>query len=1385
MLILILSITTFFSISITAHAGIGQVTANTYKLDAGEMLTINCKGTKVYQVTYIGFHGKGKGTYSISNSSDQDVSEDFDFKNENDGYIAPALSYNKEMDSAPIFDIVVDEGEITVEINTANIGEPDVSKTNTQYNSTNITINVMANKREDITGINSDKETSIIDNEEKLSDFSIKSQNEVCHIVNSSKTSIDLQEAKESGVTVSKDNYQDYIIPKEVFESIEENNAYPTINVKLSKNKNDGIEYISTAFAKANDDSQLYRNTITTPLKIIKGNSYKIILKSPFIKNDTIYYIKQNNKIISSKTGIFEGKIFDNFDVNKDVYAYTTSENGKSTSSKMLLNILPDDNNKALNNLLNESDCSILGEKNLTTAVTNDNLNNTNNNLLGNSNLEFDLSSFNVPVSVDYDASSGIVQMALGISDFKWKNGKENEFSCFINDFKKIRDDVNKNKVWNNIQDSFSEQYSDTKKSYDNTKALKKKYGGINATNVSKDWDLEIIGYVKFEVIWETTLSGKKEPRLKCKEGEAVFTGKFEYDYSEPIFLGPVPAYIYLGWGAELSSKVTCENPISLTNDPVDWSFELDFTPDLTLGAGIGMKDLLSAGLYGNASVPISLNPATQNKEGNFKIDLSGEIGIEGSALFIFKTRIPLLESTVNLIDKKWIKDGSTQLNSSGCAFSSNFATGKNDIVSTNRNYIKNTSEWNKSSNLKPTGDSKEKSKIDSGIKYNILQESVFEHPQTQLACVGNKILMVYVEDDTTRSKNNRMKLMYTLYDFNSNSWSQPQPVDDDGKNDSYPYLVSDEKNAYLVWIKSKDLYPNDLSNSSDVLKGCEVYFAKFDTTKKAFVNNERITYDDIYDYNPIVAIDNNGNPIIYYASCTDNNPHGNNNIITKISNDKSVIAKDKSYILSITTSNKGDKCVFLMDKNNSSKEKSKVNAFIIQDEIETEINHNKAISEAFFANLNGRETLFYSDRSNIYYLDNLENEISCLPNNTNISSEVKTFETNKGLSFLFLKSGSKTSELFTSTQTEHGWSSPIQISRENCLLDSFDIIQDNGTIYGSLTKTYDKQTDLVAFSYNDFIDISLGDIYYTEANTLSGNNNSFEISLTNKGTKKVNNIDFTICDTLGTDIKQTVQVNIEPGETKNIKLKYPISFNYSKTTLKVEADIEGDVNTDNNISTKIIGLPDLSLESPTIEEFPDYYIVTSNINNLSRIYAEDINVSFIINNDTTIGNKKIKELSVFDKKEISMIVMKKDLIFDKEGIANIKFQVSSKSGDGNPEDNEIVSLLTNNYKNQSEDNPTTTTISSIASNPTIQTTESSTIMSTISTEPSGFIGDVNGDGTTNIKDAVIIQKYIVHILDFTNEQIKVADVNSDGIVDIKDATNIQKYVVRLTNKLG
>lgn len=58
------------------------------------------------------------------------------------------------------------------------------------------------------------------------------------------------------------------------------------------------------------------------------------------------------------------------------------------------------------------------------------------------------------------------------------------------------------------------------------------------------------------------------------------------------------------------------------------------------------------------------------------------------------------------------------------------------------------------------------------------------------------------------------------------------------------------------------------------------------------------------------------------------------------------------------------------------------------------------------------------------------------------------------------------------------------------------------------------------------------------------------------------------------------------------------------------------------------------------------------------------------------------------------------------------------------------------------------------------------------------LIGDVNNDGTVDVLDAMMIQKYTVDKVQLSGEQLYVADVNNDGIVDILDAMLIQKYAV-------
>ncbi len=80
-------------------------------------------------------------------------------------------------------------------------------------------------------------------------------------------------------------------------------------------------------------------------------------------------------------------------------------------------------------------------------------------------------------------------------------------------------------------------------------------------------------------------------------------------------------------------------------------------------------------------------------------------------------------------------------------------------------------------------------------------------------------------------------------------------------------------------------------------------------------------------------------------------------------------------------------------------------------------------------------------------------------------------------------------------------------------------------------------------------------------------------------------------------------------------------------------------------------------------------------------------------------------------------------------------------------------------------------------------TTEPSTGDDTKPSDPvvdKGILGDVNGDGKVNIKDATQIQKFAAKIISLTDaEQIR-ADVNADGKVNIKDATAIQKFVAKI-----
>jgi len=67
-----------------------------------------------------------------------------------------------------------------------------------------------------------------------------------------------------------------------------------------------------------------------------------------------------------------------------------------------------------------------------------------------------------------------------------------------------------------------------------------------------------------------------------------------------------------------------------------------------------------------------------------------------------------------------------------------------------------------------------------------------------------------------------------------------------------------------------------------------------------------------------------------------------------------------------------------------------------------------------------------------------------------------------------------------------------------------------------------------------------------------------------------------------------------------------------------------------------------------------------------------------------------------------------------------------------------------------------------------------------------GVCGDVNGDGSVDVLDIVLLMEYIISegTLPLTGEALACANVNGDGIVDILDVVAMISYVTGQTNNL-
>lgn len=88
-----------------------------------------------------------------------------------------------------------------------------------------------------------------------------------------------------------------------------------------------------------------------------------------------------------------------------------------------------------------------------------------------------------------------------------------------------------------------------------------------------------------------------------------------------------------------------------------------------------------------------------------------------------------------------------------------------------------------------------------------------------------------------------------------------------------------------------------------------------------------------------------------------------------------------------------------------------------------------------------------------------------------------------------------------------------------------------------------------------------------------------------------------------------------------------------------------------------------------------------------------------------------------------------------------------------------------------------TGTINTVVTEDSTPTDPSTTNPSTTEPNPAGLKGDANRDGSVDIKDVTLIQRWLAGLITDSQLNLAVCDVNGDGNIDIKDCTLMQRYI--------
>lgn len=826
--------------------------------------------------------------------------------------------------------------------------------------------------------------------------------------------------------------------------------------------------------------------------------------------------------------------------------------------------------------------------------------------------------------------------------------------NIFSEDLNPAVKDIDKNKYFNDFKlavKDWEKERNDAINKFKDTV-----YGTV--LEEKETFNIDFYGYIEGELVNGNIVPVEYSGSLK---------GNFNYKYRQygAVYVIPVDAYVEAS--TTFIVKMIRAKQLPDSNVPFDFGFEISIAPSLKVGGGAGIEGILRAGVFAKGVLEYTNDFAHKYH----KLKMTGTFGVEAEVFFLKKekeivgtTWTPIDGYYGNAKEKRMMLRNSLYLSSSGDGSSDSEETELIDRV-----YLTEMSDWNE----KPI----ESENI--GATSGVLMESVYSQSENQIVRFGDKLMQVYVEDDATRDTYNFARLMYSVYDNNSQTWSTPEAVYDDGHIDSAPSICVDaDGKVHIAWQKLDTTFSEENGTIDEILKNGEIFCAEYDESKNAFINVTKLSDDSLYDSMPVICAENDSIAVYWVKNTQNNMSIASSNTIMKYipGNDAYVVADGLNYISDITATNGEVTVIYDTNGDLSNSESPSLISYnnsgevVRNKQIDNLVSVTYSESELYFATMDVVGTI--DENGEIVYIFNADMPLYFTVEN----NEAFWIENDK---------------LMYAKCENDVWSVPVVIAENEGSMANMTAAQINdydyiiystteGTTADDGTQTAGK-TDLRFMKINQYADMSVYLDAVDEFAILSGAENNISLYVENNGNTSVEKINILLSDTLGNTTTVSEEVNLAPGTGKTVYITYVPGESYTTTDLTVtvsaQSSFEERTPEDNTVTEKI-GLCDLFIENTGIESIGDNYFLSAIISNSSMVSAENVVVkTYFGSRDTEpVDTKYFNYLNTGESLNVSIPMCKNNLVYDEDGYAKVWVVVSAASDESMTENNATYFLI-------------------------------------------------------------------------------------------------------------